>query len=497
MLFAILCLTGTVVPPVELQQSTVTRFISFQIPLESDGPGGFWGPADRKTDHGTIAMNPALDIVVIYHADREDLLPGTGYLSTLKQVKAAFFRYDGGSSNTWTHVKTELIGSVTHDPEGILLNDIVKCERPDVTTVGDRFFAAWTRIYDPATGDPDELAVLEGAWIRWDASQQKFLVFDHAASGVATGRGILLDSSYHVRQCAGVPDAVALEVGPSLWSVGIAYVHQWQFGVPNSWIRRFELRLATCSITAGDVTTSTKEPNLSDNVPFIGDTDGDAGLVLPDLAQGTSPTRFALAYEKQFGTGAGQILLELREKNPLTGEWDALDSHSFGSAGSPAERRRVNLSSHPVPGTADAVSIAFMKRLAGGDWDIVYEEWVLTSGWTQRLWPLGRGWVNTAADDIHPFPVHGKKALDPLLDFRRGYASRNVPPATASDLIRYDFGSNTTVSLTTQDGLKRPAASYVFHEASGTEYVALCWEQDSPAGRIRPAKRPLDTALAA
>jgi len=136
-------------PQVQGSNLTRTAPINFhQVPLAGSGP------PNRNYDHATVAMNSERDIVVAFHSTLS---------STLKQVEIAAYQHQPG--DTWTYLGTEIVGSTGFDPLQLSSNpqnpDPVKCERPDVVAVGDRFFVVWTRRYQGFAGYTNEPAVLE------------------------------------------------------------------------------------------------------------------------------------------------------------------------------------------------------------------------------------------------------------------------------------------------------------------------------------------------
>jgi len=168
----------------------------YQAPL---APGA--GPTDRDADHATVAMNSERDIVVAFQTSRPDI---TGF-GNMKQVEFAYYEWQSG--DTWDFVKTEVVGSTGHNPIG-LNQSVVRCERPDIIAVDDKFFIVWTRRYQ-ASGDPNEPAVLECAWIDKVAPGNVQVL----NNGLASGQGVILDMhvpaigsrKFWVKDCAGVP----------------------------------------------------------------------------------------------------------------------------------------------------------------------------------------------------------------------------------------------------------------------------------------------------
>ncbi len=151
-----------------------------------------------------------------------------------------------------------------------------------------------------------------------------------------------------------------------------------------------------------------------------------------------------------------------------------LESHAFGSLSIPRFQRRANLSSYPpaFPGE-DVFAIAFNQTVAGGNGDVVYEEWSMTNGAHRILWDIQWGWDNDG-DDLKPVPLLGRQ-LTPTKHFGRCYAERVASP-TACELLKYNLSSDTRPQITSFDGLQRPAAAY-FYDGLHDD-VALTWEQN-------------------
>ncbi len=202
-------------------QQPLSRQQVLELPV---GTGGPWGPDDRQADHATVAILPNLDVLVAWHGLRKDLEVQYGY--DLRQVEIGYLRYDS-IPERWTLSESRLLGDVFWDVLSYNAN-AVKCERPDAIAVGgDWFFVVWTRRYDRSLqGLEEEPAVLECAWVRWDSAAGQLQVVDSGAPG----QGYLLDSNYHVRECAGVPDAFVLKSSGPPYEVGVVYPHQTDFG---------------------------------------------------------------------------------------------------------------------------------------------------------------------------------------------------------------------------------------------------------------------------
>jgi len=206
-----------------------TEWGKLKVPIATSALSGSvygFGSPNRAADHATVAMNSNKDILVAFHTVRDWTLPGEllpppgspNYLGGLKQVEIAFFDYDESSSvDKWNHVETRILGGMEHMPISVFSQRIIKCERPDVVAVGDKFFVVWTRRYSSASdfaGQENEPAVLECAWIEIDNGAMVVHGTDSPVAG--PGLGFILDShlpggshDFHIRECAGVADAHA------------------------------------------------------------------------------------------------------------------------------------------------------------------------------------------------------------------------------------------------------------------------------------------------
>jgi hypothetical protein len=445
---------------------------AIEVPLPSDSVGGPWGPAGRMADHATVAINSDKDIFVAYHTDRDDADPG----KFLKQVEGALFEYDL-VTDSWTLGLQVRLGDV--DPDPLVLQSPVKCERPDVIAVGDMFFVVWTRRYEFVPTDPNQPAVLECAWIKKDSSGT-YQVHDSGTAGL----GIELDRNYHIRECSGVPDAVFLSHVGNDWTVGVVYPDQTKFSdaVPLG-ERLFNLKMATCTINVqtNAVSKSKFTGPLKTGVKFHGGSGDSAGLVLPDLSPGAVTNRFILAYEEQLGAGNGRIRLQTWDLDASGLSATEGETHTFGGPSSQVPRRRPNVSSHPESaGGLDVVSIAFSQPSAAGDGDVIHQLWSFAFGSLQIPWPPGFGWFNDATDDIKPVPVHGQKGATQLQDFRRVLVERNASPCSITE---YDPMTNTYATIGASSfGAGRPAASYRYDAgAASPHYLAITWEQKDSA----------------
>jgi hypothetical protein len=472
-------------------------------PLVFDVPGGNWGPQDRTADHATVANNARGDIAVAYHTSRTDV---AGH-PPLKQVEVAIFLYDS-TQDEWLLQTIELTGSIHFDPLTSIQQEKVKCERPDVIAVGEHFFVVWTRRYDGSLqGQREEPAVLECCWLRWNSSTLQYDVLnDSSTFPYPAGWGYALDSNYHVRECAGVPDAVLLDPGDATHdpTVGVVYAHQKDFGDdPNSvppldGTRLFDLRLVTCSLGANGVLSSTPATHLISDVVFDGASSamGDsAGLIVPDCAPMPIPLpvpgnprlyRIWLTDEEQFVTPAGALDGRIRLRvceGTAGGTWGPLATHTFGSAANPLIRRRPNVAAYfeDAPPITSA-SIAF-NRMVNSNADLVHEEWK----WDEddglskvSTWPAGSGYVSEPlVHEYRPVPRHGR--WSPLR--RRVYFERVANPCT---IEAYDVATNTlSVKGSSVDGLGRPAVAYRYDAVAAREDYALTWEQYEPGAVLQ------------
>jgi len=488
LLLAILLETDS--PP--QQPFVVAQNTADEIPLQS---GGAWGQSDRQADHATVAINEDRDILIAYHTTRSDIQnTGTGrspFHESLKQVEIAFLKYDNQTED-WTLEDQVLIGSTDYNPLVSQFQDSVRCERPDVIAVGNRFFVVWTRRYDrDQTGQAEEPAVLECAWVEWTGTALQ--IYNNSQT---IGRGVKLDSDYWVRECAGVPDAVLLDVnGSGEPTVGVVYPHQTEFGdigggAPDT--RLCDLRLVVTTLDSSNQIPLPDNPvTLVSGIDFNGPTapqgEQAAGLILPDCARAlpdpsTGVYRFWLAYEEQFlplaGTVPdGRIRLCLVEQNVTGPGWDALDVHTFGIAGSPYARRRPNLSSFPDDANGlDLVSIAFSKTNTTGNDDVVHQEWSYDSddGLTQSITsePVHE-FENTSDHHTRPIPLHGRTS--PLV--RRLYLGSNESTA---EILEYDVDSDDlSVKRSTSESLGRPAIAYWTELSSVPDQFVLTWEEQA------------------
>ena len=451
-----------------LTAQTFARGGNVEIPLLGGVSNPSWGAIARDADHATVAMNESGHVLVAYHSTRSDFTPA------LKQVELAFFEYDS-VLDEWSLEEQLLIGDVGPSPlfAQYLQND-VKCERPDVIAVGDKFFVVWTRRYDRTT-NWQEPAVLECAWLDWNGTSLD--VFGMNVSGA----GFLLDADYKIRECAGVPDAVVLNQ-PSGGdpTVGIIYPRQTDFsydpggGTPDD-TRLFELAMVTCSIDSANQVTSQLPFTLPNTVVYDGSDGGAAGLVLPDLAPSSEENAFWLTYEGQQLVGPdtmGIVRLEYWSLNG-TGVPEFAKTFKTTMATGTVIRRRPMISSLPGNGSVEMVSIAFNKTSPGADSDVIYEQWQYDTDSFQKVpVPFGHEFNNTAFNEGKPAPLHGPQT--PYT--RRCYFKKSNTGGSADGVYFYDLNSNTETVVAPSDTAARPAVS--FGQPNGTDSIAVSWEDD-------------------
>lgn len=449
-----------------LSAQSFPRGGELEIPLLGGMTNPSWGAIARDADHATVAMNDSGHVMVAYHSTRVDYSPD------LRQVELAFFEYDS-TLDEWSLEEQVLIGDVDPSPLISLYNQSdVKCERPDVIAVGEKFFVVWTRRYDRSV-DWREPAVLECAWLDWDGTDLNI----HGM--VLGGAGHMLDQDYKVRECAGVPDAVVLKqpTGGDP-TVGVVYPRQTEFSYdPATGLegekRIFELAMVTCSIDAQDQVTSSTPTFLASQVAYEGSDGGAAGLVLPDLAPSSEENSFWLAYEGQLIVGpslVGIVSLEYWNLNG-TGVPEFVKTFKTPMPSGIVIRRRPMLSSLPGTDPVEMVSIAFNEAAPGTDSDVVYEQWQYdTSSFQKVPVPLGHEFNNTAFDEGKPFPLHGPKT--PYT--RRCYFKRSGTGGSADGLYYYDLDTNTESVVAPSDDAARPAVSY--GKPNGQDTVAVTWE---------------------
>lgn len=461
----------------------------------------------RDADHATVAMNDSRDIVVAFHSTREDI----SSFGNMKQVEFAYFKWQ--APDTWEHLETTIVGSIDFNPIGYLLptGAKVKCERPDVVAVGDKFFIVWTRIYsEAASGDANESAVLECAWIERDPVTDVISIFDDPAAGL--GQGFQLDKhvpggshDFWVRECAGVPDAVVLN-GYSDPTVAVVYPHQKDFSHPTTGDldRLFTLRLVTCSIDSNNVVSSNPPPeDIIPTIPFNGP-DTSAGLILPDLAPSPVANAFWVVAESQTEKLDSQGVLQVDGSIRLDfwrktgGAWNAVAGKTFQTAPNDpfVIRRRPLISSYPVGSPFQGVSLAFNEKnldplALDQSANVIYKHWVYDNG--SIIFPPSQvSYPNkTNIDSGKPAPLRGRDA--PYI--RRCYADESPTVGAPPDRIRaYDDlnpGVVTTIDFIPPGGsgaVGRPAASYLLHDdlaGTLTDYLTVTWEKVPTSGDPR------------
>lgn len=476
------------------QVTTFQRGSSFEIELLGAPLNPSWGPLNRDADHATVAMNDQGDIVVAYHSSRNPTVPGGLYL---KQAEIAYFQFvpdPGGvpANDSWTLLHQELIGSINHDP--LFTGQVdVKCERPDVIAVGDKFFVSWTRRYDRDFQPPsqiDEPARLECAWVeRIGASV--------AVYGALGGQGHPLDQNYLIRECTGVADAVVLkQPAGGNPTVGIAYPRQTDFGdYTGDNTRLFEMAFVTCTLNGQTVTSSTPVP-LRTQIPMDGPSaPGGAtagGLVLPDLAPSDEENAFWLAYEGQTVAAPnvlGQIRLEYWKFDAAANGWQLQVSKLFHTTHpmTTVARRRPMVSALPGTGNTEEVSIAFNRSTGSAgssDLDVVYSQWGYQNGGILPLAiPNGHSFVNNMNNSDHkPVSLHGPGITSsPYL--RRVYFDRTN--TSGHSLLYYDTDTNAEVTIPTGTDAFRAAVSYAkpvgYTDSIALTYEALLYPPSAPA----------------
>ncbi len=354
-----LCWQGP--PPI-----TVSRGFQFEIPLTVDNLTGVgsWGNATRVADHAVVAMNNDKDILVAYDTNRPDLGQNTS------QIEVAMFHWTG--TDTWDYKGNLLLGDAHVDTlrRGV---SFVRCERPDVVAASNSFLVHWTRRYTTLTNHPTSQ---ECAWVQWDQASQTFKAYTNQPP--ASGQGFVFDFdglngiNLWVKECAGVPDAVLLDDSTALLTVGIVYLHQKHFSGGTPLTRDFQMRFATTtfdSANPGLPFTATAPVELITTLRFDGPDNDAAGLILPEVAEGSTKDRFILAYEEQIETapGSGSYFgrIVLHRMDWVGGVWSSQQSHTFGSAtGTPLSRRRPMIDAYRASSLAagkELVSIAFNR----------------------------------------------------------------------------------------------------------------------------------------
>ncbi len=512
--------------------------IFFRVPVAADGAAFSQGAGDpgRDSDHGTVAMNNDRDVVVAFHTVREnDLITPFVYAGELKQVELAYFEYrESAGVGAWVHIDTGILGSIDWSPLSIGTVSLVRCERPDVVAVDDKFFVVWTRRYDrdtPGVGDPgdNEPAVLECAWVGKNAGSTGLDVYADPAGN--DGLGYSLDfhiggpTAFEIRECAGVADAVVLSdpLHPNHpYNVAVVYPHQKEFARDTGNKRKFDLRVVTCSLDTSQPTpviSKTTYNPIALDLAFNGDPAPGGipspGLVLPDLAPSKEDNAFWLAYEEQVereitpsSTGVPEDVAEgkirLKYMTLSGGQWSPEATKTFKTPGGGPNynwRRRPMISSYPDEPNHHLVSISYGTANSNPDigddsTNIFYEQWEYLNGGLSSPpslpSPLTVDWPNldTAWDD-RPAPLMGRAS--PFI--RRCYATRIDDPAFPQrrDLFEFDPVYPSTLKIIDSDtdvisSVSRPAAAFLhFPGAVNPDYFAVTWEKrvDPPDNILR------------
>lgn len=458
---------------------------AIELPVLITDVAGLWGP-DRNADHATVAVNDRGDVAVSYQTSRNGF-PGTSY--PLRQVELVILEAQSGGR--WSVSQQELVGSIMRSPlSPALAQTVVRCERPDVVAVGERFFVTWTRRYDRSfPGQQREPSVLECAWLEWNGSKYEVLT-----GGQPAGQGYILDADFDTRECAGVADAVALDPGSAVAPAraAVVYAHQTDFGDdPNSvpakdGTRLADIRVAECAISPTRVISggAQAEPLFRD-VPHDGEPQPLGGdfpaLYLPDCTPSSSPTRFWMAFQEQRLPLAGAVpdgRVRLTMCASVAGAWRIIDQEVFGDPQHPAWRHRAALDSNPESaGGLDRASLAFTVLEQPNDSDIEYAGWGYDSvaGLFPVPWPPGAGFPNQPnQSDLETVPLHGGD--QPLL--RRCYYSHNV---SVKSVNYYDVASDRVRNVAkTPRRISRPAVD-LGPRPGGGQVIATTWEL-VPAG---------------
>jgi len=516
--------------PLQLQVSRGMPDGNTVVPLALNGPGlPIVGPADRQADHATVAINEDLDVAIAYHANRTDI----GGLGNMKQVEVAYFEYLPGS-DSWEHVDTLVVGSIDHHPIQGLNQLIVKCERPDVIAVGNRFFVTWTRRYhEGVSGQENAPAVLEGAWIERGSGTTFEVTGDPMGR---KGLGFILDAHvpggslndlFEIKECTGVADAVVLKdasLPAGHAKVAVVYPHQTTFSddqvIPPTFDRAFTMRVVTCTLDPTgptNVITSTPHDDIQESIAFNGPTSpgggASAGLILPDCAPASEDNAFWLIAETQIVTSmagsppTGIIKLGYWE---LVGNAFALQAgFSFKSNLSdpndpPMIRRRPMISSYPSsnPLLRQKATIAFSLRdpsaiPADPSANVFCVEMQYLNGSIIAPFPFESDWPNESQfNDGKPAPLHG---TDSPTKIRQCLADRvEFGSSVPNSLISWDVVAEIKTVLATlippgvpaiPGGLGRPAASFQYNTNTigDPSYVAVVYEQEV----IAPSYDPL------
>lgn len=466
------------------------------IPIGDVNPGTSGpGLTDRDADHGVVAMNSQRDIAVAFHTSRNEL----GTIGTRKQVEVAY--YDYKSNETWEHVGTFIVGTLDWDP--LTLNqNFVKCERPDIVAVDDKFFVVWTRRYHSSTHQ-NEPAVLECAWLEETGNpSDPVKVWSNSIGGF--GLGFELDahggnSEFFVRECAGVVDAVALTDPVEQYKVAVVYPHQFDFSAPPAdETRKFEMRVVTCTFDDSLKAISKVGPQtLHSSFAFNGAGAPPGilapGMILPDLAPSSEYLAFWAVHERQqlvdLGSGEkpdGRIKLEYWQN--VGGTWTLEAAKTFKS--SPGEtywRRRPMVSSFPDGSQKHLATLAFFELNSNpgpGEnqtANVRFEEWEYANGSLVAHPVTVVDWPNTSTHwDDRPVPLQGRTS--PYV--RRCFATRDDITTSADTIKLMSFDDITTpAQLNSMDytdyiGLKRPSAAYHFEPNHPyPDYIAYTWEK--------------------
>lgn len=510
-------------------QSVTRDSESIGVPVAL-GSGGFvygTGDPNRNCDHATVAMNKNRDVVVAYQGFRYPApgdLPDPGpttYKGQLKQVEVAYyeFRPTPSGEDAWVHLETRVIGSVEHAPLSGLDQQLLRCERPDVVAVDDKFFVVWTRRYQSANVFPNqdtEPAVLECAWIEKVNTPNPQMVV-HADPLGANGMGYVLDAHdpaggrrFEVLDCGGVADAVPLvNKDENRLEVAVVYPHQTEFGTDLFSARTFELRVAVCNfnLTTKAIGHRNDFAPLWDEVPFNGrptPSNVTAGLVLPDLAPSDEPRAFWVAHEQQYlkevnlgyKVPEGRIQLEYFKFQPgpggQPGEWQRKARKTFkGDPGIGTWRRRPSVSSYPWDTDEITVSLAFIMvrshpNAADGGSNIYNQDWAYRDG--EMIAAPGHKLYIIPSDEHYwidrPSALQGTNS--PLI--RRCYYTRDIsdhPAPSPTDLVYADTTKFPAEHVIIDSDANthfvetlRPSTDFVhFPGAVDPNYFVTTWEK--------------------
>lgn len=484
-------------------------------------------------------MNSNKDIVVAFHSERrfdhpsysdwdDDIPdPNDGYYEGLiKQVEIAYYDYDESSpTDSWIHLETRVIGCIEFNPLS-LPQTIVNCERPDVIAVDDKFFVVWTRRYSDFSGysgQQNEPAVLECAWIEKESGTPPVVkVYGNDNVVPILGQGYILDAHlpaqgnvFHVRECAGVPDAVPLtESDPNHFEVAVVYPHFVEINSSSGFTqRKFDLRVVTCNfkndtkVRGKDDSFAPLWQSLEFNGPKAPNNVDSPGLILPDLAPSPEENSFWVVHERQkmkaeFGgmtsVPDGRIKLEYYKLSG-TNKWEQEAAKTFKGSSISRDwswRRRPTVSSYIDDNSDVVAAIAFgvVDSNSGAtdtSGNVVYEHWQAIGG--SLVSPPE---INGQPSEIYepfpldssiwydrPYPLNGRSS-NPLT--RRCYVTgvdhQNGGPVNLAyfdpmvplglfHLVDSDAGPNFS-------SLRRPGAAYL-HDPSATipDYFAVTWEK--------------------